>query len=400
MNHAPVIGLLIGLLLPVPSLSRGADTGPRPRARDLKIPFEGQPGPLNAITDVAGVEVGHQTIIRGSGRLRVGEGPVRTGVTAIFPTGRAAVQQVPAGVAILNGNGEVSGAHWVKESGLLETPILLTNTHSLGTVRDAVIAWGQLHYPKRVEEELFSLPVVAEIDDSSLSDMNGFHIQKQHVFAAMDGARSGPVAEGNVGGGTGAVLCDFKGGIGTASRVVTSLGHRYVVGALVQANFGVRSELRIAGVPVGQEIVDLQPVVNPEQPSSASKHLRTKDGSIIVVLAFDAPLLPHQLERLARRASLGMGRLGAISYDSSGDMFLAFSTSIPKPDDAGVLRWAGLPNEGLDALFQGTVEATEEAIVNALIGAETMTGINGNTVHALPHARLQAVLKKYGRIAK
>jgi L-aminopeptidase/D-esterase-like protein len=357
--------------------------GAAPRARDLGVPFDGKPGPLNAITDVAGVEVGHTTLISGEGKLVVGTGPVRTGVTVIFPRGKTNHAPVFAGWTSLNGNGEMTGTAWLDEAGVLDGPIGLTNTHSVGVVRDSIIQWQVKHAAK--PEIWWSLPVVAETWDGWLNDINGFHVKPEHVFAALDSAAGGPVAEGSVGGGTGMICHEFKGGIGTASRV-TSAGH--VVGALVQANYGLRRQLRIAGAPVGREI-----------PEGARR--RDETGSIIVVLATDAPLLPHQLKRLARRASLGLGRMGSISGDGSGDIFVAFSTANTVPGDRGKAGAVQMMNtEDLDPIFAGVVEATEEAIVNALVAGTDMTGIDGHAVKALPHDKLREILKKYGRLAK
>ncbi len=367
---------------------------PKPRARDLGVPFEGQPGPHNAITDVPGVEVGQVTLISGSGPLVVGKGPVRTGVTAILPRGKTARPRSVSAVVCLNGNGELTGSHWVNESGLLESPILITNTDSVGVVRDSVIAWGNVHFPPGPrEEEAFGLPVVAETSDSFLSDIAGQHVLREHVFRALDDARSGPVREGNVGGGTGMMTSEFKGGIGTSSRIVNLPSGKYTVGVLVQANYGRRGDLRIAGVPVGQEIPDLMPVFPPVKE-------KRRDGSLIVVVGTDAPLLPHQMSRLVRRISVGLGRLGAVSYNSSGDLFIGFGTPEPAVSATGLQTWQALPNEGIDQLLQATVRATEESIVNALVAAETMVGANGVTVHALPHDRLQQVLRKYGRLVQ
>jgi D-aminopeptidase len=359
----------------------------KPRARDLGIPFDGRPGPLNAITDVAGVEVGHTTLISGEGKLIVGEGPVRTGVTAILPRGKESTEPVFAGWFSLNGNGEMTGTTWVEESGFLEGPVMITNTHSVGLVRDAVIA----HRVKRAKDApggvWWSLPVVAETWDGYLNDINGFHVKERHVFEALDGARPGPVPEGSVGGGTGMICHEFKGGIGTSSRRVGDRAGGYTVGVLVQANHGLRGHLRIVGVPVGQEITE-------------GSRRRREAGSIIIVVATDAPLLPHQLKRLARRASLGLARVGSVSGNGSGDIFLAFSTARPEPAKAGQNpRVEMLPLDRIDPLFEATVEATEEAIVNALIAAETMTGVDGHRVVALPHDRLKEVMKKYNRLA-
>jgi D-aminopeptidase len=362
--------------------------GPKPRARDLGVPFDGKPGPLNAITDVKGVEVGHTTLISGEGTLKVGTGPVRTGVTAVLPRGKNIKDQVFAGWFSLNGNGEMTGTTWVEESGFLDGPIMITNTHSVGVVRDAVIAWRVKHGPPDQDGYWWSLPVVAETWDGYLNDVNGFHVKPEHVFHALESAHSGPVEEGNVGGGTGMVCNEFKGGIGTASRVLNTKEGGYTVGVLVQCNYGRRDQLRIAGVPVGREI--------PEQ------RTRKDDvGSIIVVVATDAPLIPTQLKRLAKRVPLGLGRNGSYSGDGSGDIFIAFSTANPgAAGTRGVQHLTMLPNGQIDPLFLATVQATEEAVINAMVAAETMTGINNRTVIALPHDRLREVLKKYNRLEK
>jgi L-aminopeptidase/D-esterase-like protein len=360
----------------------------KPRARDLGVPFDGNPGPLNAITDVKGVEVGATTLISGEGPLKVGVGPVRTGVTAILPRGKNSRDPVFAGIFSLNGNGEMTGTHWIEDSGFLDGPIMITNTHSVGVVHDAVIAWRVQHGPADEEGYFWSLPVVAETADDDLNDMSGFHVKPEHVFHAIDTAQGGPVPEGNVGGGTGMVCNEFKGGIGTASRVLSAKNGGYTVGVLVQCNYGWRRELRIAGVPVGQEIPD--------------KTVKNDDlGSIIVVVATDAPLIPTQLRRVAERVTLGLGRLGSFSGNGSGDMFLAFSTA-----NAGawgskrIHQISTLPNQKINPIYLATVQATEEAVVNAMIAAETMTGINNHTVIALPHDRLREVLKKYNRLTK
>jgi len=361
---------------------------PKPRARDLGVPFDGKPGPLNAITDVKGVEVGHTTLISGEGALKVGTGPVRTGVTAVLPRGKNSKDQVFAGWFTLNGNGEMTGTTWVEESGFLDGPVMITNTHSVGVVRDAVIAWRVKQGPPDEDSYWWSLPVVAETWDGYLNDVNGFHVKPEHVFHALDSAHSGPVEEGNVGGGTGMVCNEFKGGIGTASRVLNTKQGRYTVGVLVQCNYGRRDQLRIAGLPVGREIQE--------------QRTRKGDvGSIIVVVATDAPLIPTQLKRLAKRVSLGLGRNGSYSGDGSGDIFIAFSTANPGAAvSQGLPHLTMLPNGQLDPLFLGTVQATEEAIINAMVAAETMTGINNRTVIALPHSRLREVLKKYNRLEK
>ncbi len=363
------------------------------RARDLGIPFVGTPGPFNAITDVAGVEVGHKTLISGSGELKVGEGPVRTGVTAIMPRGKI-YDPVFAAWYSLNGNGEMTGTAWVEESGFLETPILLTNTHSVGIVRDAVVEWSRQNKffnPLPDAPEVFwSLPVVAETFDGILNDINGYHVRKQHVFSALDTASSGTVQEGSVGGGTGMICHAFKCGIGTASRFIETASGSYTVGVLVQANYGVRSELTIAGVPVGYEIVDLLP----KNPAA-----RLGNGSIVIVVATDAPLLPHQLKRLARRVPMGIARVGGYASNGSGDLFLAFSTA---NQGAASRRQKQslemLPNDHMNPLLLAVVQSTEEAIVNALVAGRDMVGVNGLKVYGIPHRRLKETLKKYNRL--
>lgn len=363
-----------------------------PRARDLGVPFDGDPGPLNSITDVRGVEVGHSTIIAGSHGSK--EPVVRTGVTAVLPRGkRSPTDAVFAGWFSQNGNGEMTGTTWVEESGLLYGPVMITNTHSVGVVRDAVIGWAL----KRHEfdtSDWWSLPVVGETWDGWLNDINGFHVKPEHAFAALDSARGGPVTEGNVGGGTGMICYEFKGGIGTASRVVKDDAGPYTVGVLVQANFGRRGELLVSGVPVGREI--------PEEPAYAALESKREDrdfGSIIVVVATDAPLLPHQLERIARRATMGIARTGAVAGNGSGDIFIAFSTANAGAADAkGLPALTMLPNDRMTPLFSATVHATEEAIINALVAARTTEGFAGHRVIELPHDRLRAVLAKYNRL--
>ena len=373
----------------------------KPRARDLGIPLEGTPGPLDAITDVRGVEVGHSTIIAGNGRLVVGQGPVRTGVTVVHPRGKGDSDPVFGAWFTLNGNGEMTGTTWLQESGILEGPIAITNTHSIGAVHDAVLRW-QANTPGL---QPWGLPVVAETWDGRLNDINGFHVKTEHVLAALRSAASGPVAEGNVGGGTGMVCHGFKGGIGTASRRLPAEAGGYTVGVLVQCNYGLRQHLRIAGVPVGREITDLMPCV--ASPDTAVRGARCvasgrgggeEVGSIIVVVATDAPLLPHQLKRLATRVSLGVGTMGGYGGNSSGDIFIAFSTANTRASgDTGIVRVAMLPNARISNLFVATAQATEEAIINALLAAETMTGANDNRVYALPVDRLRAAMAKYGR---
>jgi D-aminopeptidase len=367
----------------------------KPRARDLGVPFDGTPGPFNAITDVAGVLVGHTTLISGEGKLEVGKGPVRTGVTAVLPRGKDSMNNpVFAGWWSLNGNGEMTGTTWVEESGFLEGPVMITNTHSVGVVRDAVIQWRVTHGQPDPTGYWWSLPVVAETWDGWLNDINGFHVKPEHAFHAIDSAAAGPVQEGNVGGGTGMICNEFKGGIGTSSRKLDEKAGGYTVGVLAQCNYGVRPNLRIAGVPVGREI--------PENPAYASASFSELDrGSIIVVVATDAPLVSHQLKRLARRVSLGLGRNGSISGNGSGDIFIAFSTANPGAAAAGhVVDLKMLANDKIEPLFAATVQATEEAVINAMVAAETMTGINDHRVIALPHDKLRAVLKKYSRLVQ
>lgn len=368
-----------------------ADAQKKARARDLGIPFDGTPGAWNAITDVQGVEVGYATIVRGSGKLVAGKGPVRTGVTAIFPRGKNSRVRVFGAWYGLNGNGEMTGTTWLEESGSFGTPVMITNTHSVGIVRDAVIEWATQKATGDGYTGDFSLPVVAETWDGFLNDINGFHVKKEHVFQALESAVSGPVAEGNVGGGTGMIAHGFKGGTGTSSRKLPEDAGGYTVGVLVQANYGSRELLRIAGVPVGREIVDLRP--SRGAPADGG-------GSIIVVVATDAPLLPHQLKRVVRRVALGIGVVGGRGENSSGDIFLAFSTANPEiVGSDGPVAVTMLPNERINPLFRAAVDATEEAIINALIAAETMVGRDGNTVHAIPHDRLRETLKRYNRLA-
>jgi len=366
-------------------------SGKTVRARDLGVPFEGEPGRFNAITDVEGVTVGHSTIIKGEGKLVVGKGPVRTGVTAVLPRGDS-VDPVFAGWFSLNGNGEMTGTTWVEESGFLEGPVMITNTHSVGVVHDAVIEWMHERKSKNpsIGDVYWSLPVVAETYDGRLNDINGFHVKKRHAFEALKSARSGSVAEGNVGGGTGMICHQFKGGIGTASRKLSEAEGGYTVGVLVQANYGLRPLLTIAGVPVGHEIPDLMPEISGGDL-----------GSIIVVIATDAPLLPHQLKRLARRAPLGISRVGGVGGNGSGDIFIAFSMANPNAHGGNKISDVRMLSNDLNTgLFLATVQATEEAIVNAVVAAETMTGINGNTVYALPHDRLREALRKYNRLVE
>ena len=392
--------------------SLGAQT--HERSRDIGIAFDGTPGVLDAITDVAGVEVGQTTLISGDGPLVVGKGPVRTGVTTILPRGRASTDPVFAAWFPLNGNGEMTGTTWVEESGFLEGPVSITNTHSVGVVRDALVKW----MIRRPSAQPWALPVVAETYDGRLNDINGFHVKEEHVFAALDGARSGPVAEGNVGGGTGMVCFRFKGGIGTASRKLDAARGGYTVGVLVQCNTGSRPELRIAGAPVGQEIPDFLPCIDPKfaaaAPPGAGGPLCDRPvsfapapafdrtdamGSIIIVVATDAPLLPHQLKRLTKRAALGIGVVGGKGENPSGDIIIAFSTANPgAARDTARVNVEMASNDRISPLFTATVQATEEAIVNAMLAAETMTGANGVRVSALPHDRLREILRKYNRL--
>jgi L-aminopeptidase/D-esterase-like protein len=382
----------------------------KPRARELGIPFNGTPGPLNAITDVAGVQVGQVTLIEGEGRLVPGKGPVRTGVTVIFPRGKTVSDGVMAAWSTLNGNGEMTGTTWVEESGFLWGPVSITNTLSVGVVRDAVIDWA---VRRKFDEFLWALPVVAETWDGGLNDITGMHVTKEHAFQALDSARGGPVAEGAVGGGTGMVCHQFKGGIGTASRRLPQNLGGYTVGVLVQCNYGGRRRLSIAGVPVGPELrgaEDCLTLANPQQKwlervprcgasqTGLGSGVREERGSIIVVVATDAPLLPHQLKRLVKRVPLGIGRMGGIGGDSSGDIFIAFSTANPGADGDSVTSVKMLPNARINPLFESTIDATEEAIVNAMVAAPTMTGADGYTVHALPVDQVLALLRKAGRI--
>lgn len=375
---------LVTLIFSCFALSFVAQT--KPRARDLGIPFDGATGKFNAITDVKGVEVGYTTLISGEGNKAV-----RTGVTAILPQGKDFKDRVFAAWYTLNGNGEMTGTTWIEESGGLGSPILITNTHSVGIVRDAVIEWGTKKYSGMDYSGDFSLPVVAETYDGLLNDINGFHVKKEHVFQALDTAKSGAIAEGNVGGGTGMVAHGFKGGTGTSSRLLGEKLGGYTIGVLVQANYGSRELFTVAGVPVGRDITDLKPTRG--APIEGA-------GSIIVVVATDAPLLPHQLKRLLKRVSLGIGNVGGRGENSSGDIFIAFSTAnaaeFSKNQDIANLTM--LPNDRINSLFWATTSATDEAILNALVAAETMKGYNGNTVYALPHDRLKTVLKKYNRL--
>ena len=401
----PIV-ILIGLVLAVPLAAQT-----RPRGRDLGIPFPGKTGPNNAITDVAGIAVGHVTLIEGEGKLIPGKGPIRTGVTAILPRPKGNWDPVFAATFNLNGNGDMTGTNWIKESGFMEGPILLTGTHSVGTVRDAAIQW-QL---KNGRKFLFTYPIVAETFDA-LNDANGEHVKPMHALQALDNAQPGRVQEGAVGGGTGMGCNGFKGGIGTSSRVLSAEAGGYTIGVLVQCNYG--GDLRILGVPIRPEITDLGPCTTLPQPLTrewtrgippCSSNRGSGDapeeqdylgrGSIIVIVATDAPLLPHQLERLTRRVGMGLGRLGSWAGNSSGDLFLAFSTAnAGAASEEGTASLKMLPNDRIDPLFRATIDATEEAVVNAMLAAETMTGADGIRLFGLPGDRVVAALKKYNRM--
>src|SRR5581483_4397777 len=394
---------IVALLVAAPAQAQ------KPRERDLGLPIGGTPGRLDAITDVAGVEVGHTTLVSGSGKLVVGAGPVRTGVTIVHPRGKANPDPVFAAWFTLNGNGEMTGTTWVQESGLLEGPVAITNTHSIGVVRDTIIRW---EVSQKNALQPWWLPVVAETYDGSLNDINGFHVRPEHVIAALDSAASALPQEGAVGGGTGMICHGFKGGIGTASRKLPAEQGGYTVGVLVQCNYGLRRDLRIAGVPIGEEIPDLTACIANSDPLPADSPRRRcadaergadpepEQGSIIVVVATDAPLLPHQLKRIATRVSLGIGRQGGFGGNSSGDIFIAFSTANPRAwfDDQPVKDVKMLPNDRVSPLFQATAQATEAAITNALLAAETMTGANDLRVYAMPVDRMLAAMRKYGRL--
>jgi D-aminopeptidase len=366
----------------------------KPRARDIGIPFDGITGKYNAITDVKGVEVGYSTIISGNGKNVLGKGPVRTGVTAILPRGKNN-NPVYANWYTLNGNGEMTGTTWVTESGFLETPVMITNTNSVGVVRDAVLKWFvNRHWYK--EDFWYTYPVVAETYDGFLNDIYGFHVKESNAWEALDSAKSGYLKEGNVGGGTGMMCLGFKGGTGTASRMVKIKDSSYTVGVLVQSNFGRKKSLTIAGVPVGKELMD---TLNNELKLPPQHYRKEGDGSIIVVVATDAPLLPHQLKRIAQRVPLGIGIVGGRGTNGSGDIFIAFSTANANAFQRNdFTKVDELPNDLIDPLFEATVQAVEEAIINAMVAAETMEGINGNKSYALPHQLVIDLLRKYNRI--
>jgi D-aminopeptidase len=373
-----------------------ADGPTRPRARDLGIRIGRlEPGPHNAITDVPGVRVGHTTLISGDGPLRRSEGPIRTGVTVIVPhDGDVWMEPIFAGSHRLNGNGELTGLEWIREAGMLAGAIGLTNTHSVGVVHDALIEAALLTEP--AENDFWSLPVVGETYDGALNDINGFHVRREHVHAALAAASDGPVAEGNVGGGTGMICHEFKGGIGTASR----RAGEWTLGVLVQANYGSRDLLRVDGVPVGAAVGRGEVPSAWDQVDEHNRRAGPDGGSIIAIVGTDAPLLPHQCERVAQRVSLGLGRMGSYASNRSGDLFLAFATGnrgLGAP--GGTVDVRMVANSAIDALFEATAEATEEAIVNALLAAETMTGRDGITAHALESDRLVEVMRAHGRLA-
>jgi L-aminopeptidase/D-esterase-like protein len=422
-RHLDWFALLLAFLVSPASLAAQSppSAGGKPRARDIGVPFDGTTGQFNAITDVAGVEVGFTTLISGEGKRVVGQGPVRTGVTAILPRGKASSDGVFAAFYAGNGNGDMTGTHWVEENGVLETPIMITNTLSVGVVRDAAVEWMVKHD----RAGPFWYPVVAETSDGRLNDMKGQHVKKEHALQALDSARSGRVREGNVGGGTGMNCNGFKGGTGTSSRKLAAEAGGYTVGVLVQCNYGSKSEVRIAGIPVGREITGTDPCVaqqidppvrlaGGQAAPICGKQLNMRlpeepeQGSIIVVVATDAPATPDQLKRIVRRVGLGMGRMGSIHGNGSGDIFIAFSTAnagvdggnSTAPDAAPVSSVKRLIGARIDPLFTATVQATEEAITNAMIAAETMTGADYWRSYAIPHDQLRAVLKKYNRLVE
>jgi len=399
--HSSCSIIVLTMSLAIPGLAVAAEDT---RARDLGIPFEGQPGPLNAITDVAGIEVGQVTLVKGNGSLQVGVGPVRTGVTVVHPRGKGSTEAVFAGWFTLNASGEMTGTTWLEERGLVDGPIAITNTHSVGVVRDASVAW----MVQQGWTADWHAPVVAETYDGALNDINGFHVTREHALEAMRTASAGPVAEGAVGGGTGMVCNGFKGGIGTASRTIDVGGQRYTVGVLVQCNYNWGGKnLRLGGKPVSHLLpvgkhcftdpaikrhVDWYPYCDESRASTISQ--RTRDGSIIVVVATDAPLLPHQLGRVAKRPSLALGRLGAVSSDGSGDIFVAFSTANSgRIDESSLSDVVLYPNYALTTVFAATVQATEEAIINAMVGADTVVGVAGFRVAELPEEQVREIFK-------
>jgi len=372
------------------------------RARDYGIPFDGKTGRFNAITDVKGVTVGHVTLISGEGALVKDKGPIRTGVTAILPRGKE-FAPCYANWYTLNGNGDMTGTHWITESGFLETPVLITNTGNVGTVRDAAWRWmnDRKYYTPFFKDYWYAYPVVAETYDGLFNDINGQHVKSEHVYRALDSAKSGTIEEGGVGGGTGMMCYGFKGGIGTSSRIIDSNLGGYTIGVLVQANHGRRGQLNIAGVPVGKELMDtLRPKFEPAT-GSIFKAPQNETGSIIIILATDAPLLPDQLKRLAQRIPLGLTRTGGIGGNGSGDIFLTFSTANKNAfSTTASQQVTTLPNDQMDALFEATVQATEEAIINTLFAGKTLVGINGNTMYGLPKEKVVSIMKKYNRFKK
>lgn len=396
---------VISLLMAGVFVATSAAAADGQRARDIGIPLEGKPGTLNAITDVAGIEVGQVTLISGEGKLKRGEGPVRTGVTAIIPRGRNSISPVFAGWATSNSAGEMTGTTWLEERGYFDGPVMITNTHSVGVVRDAVVGW----IVDRKWPGSWYTPVVAETYDGYLNDTDGFHVTSEHALQAIKTARGGTVEEGNVGGGTGMVCFGFKGGIGTSSRVITTPIGTYSVGVLVQCNFGLMPTLRVAGVKVGDALKDryttcttLPPSPYPTIKGCMPGPEKPGDGSMIVVIATDAPLLPHQLKRLAKRPAHAMGRLGDTGRETSGDIFIAFSTANSQivSEQREKMALDAYPNGLLNPLFEGAVQAVEESIFNALVAAKTMTGRDGHRVHALPHDEVRALLEQHGMLAK
>ena len=373
--------------------------GQKPRARDLGVPFDGIPGQNNSITDVQGVEVGYSTIISGTGTNILGTGPIRTGVTAIFPRSKAQkFSPVYANWYSLNGNGEMTGTTWVTESGFLETPIMITNTNSVGVVRDAVLKWYVKTNWYGVEDWWYTYPVVGETYDGFLNDIYGFHVKETHVLEAINNANGGKIEEGNVGGGTGMRCLGFKGGTGTASRKISLAVGDYILGVLVQSNFGSKKNLTIAGVPVGKALMD---TLNPDFYGPPQSRHREGDGSIIVIVATDAPFLPHQLKRISQRVPIGIGNVGGRGSNGSGDIFLSFSTANPGAfDREETTKVNTLSNDQMTPFFEATAQAVEEAIINAMVAAETLSGINGNKVYALPHDLLIQVLRDYNRLTK
>ncbi|REF28221.1 L-aminopeptidase/D-esterase-like protein [Xenorhabdus cabanillasii] len=393
MNSMKILNILI---LSISIMISSNSLANEVRARDFGIPFSGTTGKYNAITDVNGVKVGYSTIIEGNGKLEVGKGPIRTGVTAILPRGKN-FNPVFSGIFSLNGNGEMTGSQWVQESGFLETPILITNTHSVGVVRDSTISWmidNNLISP--LKDDLFwLLPVVTETWDGILNDINGMHVKKEHVYHALNSAKSGVIKEGNVGGGTGMNLFNFKGGTGTSSRILDKKDGGYTVGVLVQGNFGFRDDLIISGIQIGKEIQDITPIYYGDKK-------KIKDaGSIIAVVATDAPLAPHQLEKIAKRVSLGLAKVGGVARNTSGEIFIAFSTANNSTFSREDIKTVEiLPNDKLDPLYEATINATEEAIINAMFAAKTMVGRNGNTSYAIPKDRVREILKKYNLLSR